>query len=91
MFCCRFEIKMIRKYRYDKPGAAAQSVACTFRKQRSRVRSSYQADSFVEKLFISSADSRRASCQLLSKEWALNTENCLREACPGAVFSHVSN
>ena len=31
------------------------------------------AHSFVEKLFPSSADSRRASCQLLAKEWALNT------------------
>ena len=34
----------------------------------------------------SSVDSRRASCQLLAKEWALNTGKLLREACPRTVW-----
>ena len=42
------------------PGAVARSVACPLCKQQ-------------EKLFHSSADSRRASCGLLAKEWAFNT------------------
>ena len=33
----------------------------------------HPAYSFVEKKFPSSADSRRASYQLLAKEWVLNT------------------
>ena len=32
-----------------------------------------RAHSFMEKVFPLSADSKRASCQLVAKEWALNT------------------
>ena len=39
------------------------------------------AHSFDDKSFPSSSDSRRASCQLLVKEWALNTGKL-----PGGVF-----
>ena len=56
-----------------KTGAVDRSVACPLRKQRFRDRSSRPAHSFVEKLLPSSADSRRASCQLMEKECALNT------------------
>ena len=56
-----------------KPGAVtARLVAFSVRKQRSHDCFSRPAHSFVEKEFPSSPDSRRASCQLLAKEWALN-------------------
>ena len=50
----------------------AWSVACPLGKQRSRDRTSRPAHSLVIKT-PSSADVRRASCQSLAKEWALNT------------------
>ena len=41
--------------------------------ERSRDRLSHTAHSFVEKGFPSSADSTRANCRLVAKEWSLNT------------------
>ena len=55
------------------PGVVARSLACPLRKQWPHDLSSRPAHSFVEKQCPSSADSRRTSCQLLAKEWALNT------------------
>ena len=51
----------------------AQSVACPFSMQVAS-RSTFPSGIFFRGgFFHSAADSRRASCQLLSKEWALNT------------------
>ena len=49
-------------------------------------RSSRPAHSFVEKCFSSSADLWRASCQLLAKDWTLDTGKLPPGGLPETVW-----
>ena len=54
------------------PGAVARSVACPLRKRAAPKPTLASGTFFSGKTIPSSADSRRASCQLLVQNWALN-------------------
>ena len=60
------------------PGAVVRSAECPLCEQCFQDRPSRPAHSFFEK----NPDSRRASCQLLVKEWALNTGKLPPEGLP---------
>ena len=63
-------LSLDRKFRCDRRGSSVDSMSAS---QAAVTRSILASGTFFRGKIISSADSRRAICQILAKEWALNT------------------
>ena len=70
LLCPWFKDKL---FALAEPGAVAWLVACLLRKRAALRLTLLSGKFFHVETFPSSADSRRASCCLLAKEWTLNT------------------
>ena len=74
VFTCKLFILILLK---KQPDAVAWSLACPLCKQVAPGSTIVSSTFFCEFFFPSFADLRRASCQLLGKEWPLNTGNTI--------------
>ena len=86
LILCQFSMKSCIKGS-NMQSIVAWSVACQLCKW-SQDRPSHHTPSIVE-IFPSSTDSRRASCHLLVKEWALNTGNLSQGGMAGMPRNSV--